>query len=513
MNEEPVDPRGGRRSHRLRWFLILSLASATPGNAGAQQEATARPRAQGRQQAPLFVSATGAVTELRGVSRGAAWGDVDGDGYPELVVTRPGEERQGSGLVLFRNEGGTLVRGEALPVPDSGWEAVNWVDLDGDGDLDLALVGRHGAGAAFVENGGSGGFETAPDLFAGLVGSATMMCWADADRDGHLDVFVVGYGDEPNRLFRGAGPWTMQPVALPDVALVGGASRACVWADLDDDGLPELVVANARIPNLLLRNRGRLQFVSDTTTALSSGDSYSYGLSTSDVDGDGLLDVFVANFDAPNTLLRGTSDGRLEPVPGAPQSAASKGHSWGDFDLDGRIDLYLGSGTPAPGMFNELYLRTPDGGFRSVHTGVVGEHADTTAAVAASDMDADGDLDLFVANWGSAGSVDRLYRNTTTGASWVKVKLLGSSAGIGARVSIRWTENGRGRSAHRWVTASTGYAGQDDATVHFGVGQGTMIEEVLVEWPSGCRTRHRDVEVRQTLVIRAAPPGDGQPSC
>jgi hypothetical protein len=152
-------------------------------------------------------------------------------------------------------------------------------------------------------------------------------------------------------------------------------------------------------------------------------------------------------------------------------------------------------------MQNELYLRLPDGGFRSVDDGAVGEHADTSAAVAAADVDADGDLDLFVANWGSAGSVDRLYRNTTTGSSWIKVRLSGPSGGIGARVSIRWTSDGVDRSGHRWVTASTGYAGQDHATVHFGLEDAAAIDELVVRWPSGCTTRSRGLRARQTLIL------------
>ena len=485
----------GRRGFGRTSSLLLCLSAVVSLVATASATSA-------QQTVPLFVPVDGPIAELRGVSRGAAWGDVDGDGYPELLVTRPGGPGQDPHAVLFRNESGTLVPGARLPLPESDWEAANWIDVDGDGDLDLALVGRRGAGAAFLENRGPAGFAAAPDLFGGSVASATMMCWADADQDGHLDVFVVGYGDEANRLFRGTGSWVMESVALPEAALVGGSSRACVWADLDDDRLPDLVVANARRPNLLLRNEGGLRFGVDTTTALSSDQSYSYGVSTDDFDGDGILDVFVANFDAPNMLLRGTGGGGLQPMPEAPESAASKGHTWGDFDLDGRLDLYLGSGTPAPGMWNELYLRERGGAFRSVDDGAIGQHADTSAAVAAADMDADGDLDLFVANWGSPGSVDRLYRNTTADASWIKVRLLGPGGGIGARVSIQWTEDGRNRTGHRWATASTGYAGQDDATLHFGLGDAELVDVLVVRWPSGCAARHNDLRVRQTLELR-----------
>lgn len=454
---------------------------------------------------PLFTSIEGEASASRGVSRGAAWGDVDGDGYPELLVTRPGSQPEERGATLYMNEGGTLVSGGPLPIPQADWEAGSWVDLDADGDIDLALVGRSGAGASFVENRGAAGFASAPDLFEGRVTSATMMCWTDADLDGRLDVFVVGYGDEPNRLFQGTSPWQMEPVRLPDEALVGGASRACAWADLDNDGLPELVVANAREPNLLLRNRGALVLVPDTTTALASDRSYSYGVSAADFDGDGHLDVFVANYDADNVLLRGDGTGGLEPVTHSLESSASKGHAWGDFDLDGRLDLYLGSGTLAPDMRNRVFLGS-EGGFTLLADGPWAEHADTSAAVAAADLDADGDLDLFVANWGSSGSVDRLYRNNTQGATWLQVRLVpqAGAESIGARVSVRWTDgSGHPTWSHRWAQVSTGYAGQSDAVVHFGLGVASEVDELIVRWPSGCTTSVEGIPVRQTLTLRA----------
>lgn len=465
--------------------------------------------------APLFeVVGSGPPVEERGVSRGAAWGDFDGDGDPDLFVTRPTYDGPAQANVLYRNDDGrfTRVAGEwGLPV---GWEGATWVDVEGDGDLDLHVVGRNGAGSLFFENAGGRLVRREADPLGGLVRSASMSCWADADADGRLDVFVVGYGDGRNALFRNAGPWRFETVTIPDFAKGTGASRACAWGDLDGDGLPEMAVANARAANLFLRNAGGMRLTPDTTTPLHANRSYSYGISWTDANGDGLRDLFIANFDAPNALHVGTRDGRLGSVTLGEQlqSAASKGHVWGDFDLDGWIDVYIGSGTPRPGMLNRLYLGESSGRFRLSDDGDYARHADTSAAIAGADYDLDGDIDLFVANWGSPGSTNRLYRNTTTGGNWLRFHLEGvrsNRMGIGARVSVMVTTDGAHRWQHRWLDAATGYAGQNEPVIHFGLGTARRVDSLVVTWPSGITDRIGRVEGGQAFRLRE---GAAQPS-
>jgi hypothetical protein len=222
------------------------------------------------------------------------------------------------------------------------------------------------------------------------------------------------------------------------------------------------------------------------------------------VDQDGLLDLFVANFDADNVLYRQTSGGQweLSPLGTRFASAASKGHTWGDYDLDGNLDLYLGSGTPAPNQLNVLYLGQGAGQWRVDSTGEFATHADTSAGVAWADMDADGDLDLFVANWGSPGAVGRLYRNTTAGGSsrsWLKITLTGGASNrmaLGARVSVLARDAGGSRWTHRSLSASTGYAGQNEPVIHFGLGAAS-IDSMVVRWPSGRVDRFGPTPVRR----------------
>lgn len=471
---------------------------------------------------PLFEPVLGAPpVEDRGRSRGAAWGDYDGDGDPDLVVTRPTWEGEEQENVLYRNDGGGFRRvafGEDGASGGPGaWEGAVWVDVDGDGDLDLHIVGRDGSGSLLFENDGTGELSRRPtDPFGDRITSASMGCWADADGDGRLDVFVVGHGDGGNLLFRNLGAWRFELVPLPSVAAGDGSARACAWGDLNGDGLPEAVVANARQPNLVLRNRGHMTLEPDTGTALQRDTDYGYGLSWADVNGDGLRDLFVANFDAGNSLYLGDGAGGLEPVGLGEilQSAATKGHVWGDFDLDAHQDAYLASGTPRPGMVNRLYMATESGEFRLDDRGQAAAHADTSAAVAVADYDLDGDLDVFVANWGSLGSRNRLYRNTVTGRSWLKVELNGTRSnrmGIGARATAVITLEGEVHRVHRWLDATTGYAGQNEPVLHFGLGAAPAVDSLIVRWPSGTTDRLTDVPARTTITVREGETGGPRP--
>jgi hypothetical protein len=172
--------------------------------------------------------------------------------------------------------------------------------------------------------------------------------------------------------------------------------------------------------------------------------------------------------------------------------------------LDGHEDLYLGSGTPAEGMQNRLYRGGAHAGFISVLTGDAVEHADTSAGIAWADYDLDGDLDLFVANWGGQRSLNRLYQNTSRAGHWLKVRLEGRQSnrmGIGARASIFARIDGEARWLHRWLDASSGYAGQNEPVLHFGLGTTTEVDSVRVTWPSGIVDCWGRTSARRTLHL------------
>jgi hypothetical protein len=426
---------------------------------------------------PLFVPVPGPPASDTGRARGVAWGDLNEDGFPELYVSRS----TGFPNTLYNNHNGTLVplAGSPASVDAGDSEGATFIDFDNDGDLDLHVVARNGGRGLLLENDGTGGLVNERSVIAPDSMSASVACWADVDRDGDLDVFLVGYRSGRNQLFRNEGT-AFVPVPLPRWAIGNGDGRSCAWGDPNDDGFPDLAVAVALRPNILLLNRGHFRFDRGELPGHKGDSAYSYGVSWADVNEDGRQDLFVANFTGDNVLYLNEGNERWETSAEgmALDTPASKGHAWADYDLDGDLDLYLGSGTPEPGQRNILYLRE---GSRWLADSAL--FADTSAGIAWGDVDRDGDADLFVANWGSPGSPARMYHNTTADKSSLTIRLRGTrsnSHGIGAKLSIL----AGGRWQHRWMDTNTGYAGSNQAIIQFGMGK-PVADSLVVHWPSG----------------------------
>jgi|ETNmetMinimDraft_26_1059896.scaffolds.fasta_scaffold16200_3 hypothetical protein len=323
---------------------------------------------------------------------GIAAGDYDRDGDLDLYVPRIGKN------LLFRNEGGRFVKDGAVPDADVGASAL-FVDLDNDGWLDLLLANvasknmpgkRVGRALAWYRNLGNGKFEDRTKA-SGLEtrGPAMSLSASDVDRDGDLDFHVCFYKDfgetsendyiplpdnilqadngVANQLWINQGDGTFREEAAKRGLADRGWSFAAAFADYDNDGDPDLTVANDFGKNRLYRNRGDGSFEDVTGKSGASDAGFGMGVSWGDIDGDGRLDMHVSNMystagnrlltakDDPrllkmargNTLLRNSGGGSFEDVSGK----AGVGHSgwaWSnsflDYNSDGHPDLYVANG-------------------------------------------------------------------------------------------------------------------------------------------------------------------------
>ncbi len=464
---------------------------------------------------PIFQLVTeGRVATDGGLSRGVGWGDFDGDGDPDLYVANS----DGQWNAFYRNEGNgqfhkmTGVQDPASETVRHGGntQGVHWVDYDNDGDLDLFLVSRREQANTLFRNDSLMTFTRITDSpLTQDVMSASMACWADFDRDGDLDVFLAGYG-EADRLYQNLGDGQFERMeGTPVTVHSEGRARTCSCGDANNDGLPELYVGNARRPNLYVKNLGDWQFEVVKDAHLVTDIGYSYGTSWADYDDDGDMDLFVANFDKENFLYNNDGAGNLTPLTAGSialeQGGASKGHSWGDYDKDGDLDLYIANGTHAPDMRNFLYLNQGDGSFQRELSGVMNMHAYTSAGAAHADYDRDGDLDLFVANWGSRDQVNRLYENVSEGGNWLSLRLKGTTSntyGIGARVEASLSDEGSTKRMYRWMYPTTGYASQNDYELHFGLGEASMVETLIVHWPSGQQDVLKNVDINTHWLLQ-----------
>lgn len=479
------------------------------------------------------------------MSGGAAVGDFDGDGLPDLYVTRLDATD-----ILFRNKGDgtfedvTTDAGLSSFDLDSNGAAFGDIDRDGDLDLYVSVLGvaldpvnnRH---YLFVNQGDGTFVEEAVARSAaidpGLERRGFSIAFGDYDRDGWIDLHVNEWlslsGSTGSRLLRNLGPGS--PGVFTDATIAAGVDVfgsypfASAFADLDDDGWSDLVIAGDFSTSKLFWNNGDGTFTDGTAAAGVGTDENGMGSTIGDYDGDGDLDWFVtAIFDADETCETdpcnwGYTGNRLYENEGArvfsdaTDAAGVREGFWGwgsaffDYDNDGDLDLVMTNGvdfpsTPAETAFHADPMRFWEndgaGVFTEKSTLVGLTDTGSGKGLLVFDYDDDGDLDLFLVN-NAAGPA--LYRNDGGNASdWLRVETIGTDSnleGLGAKVTIKPVA--LGPTQVREIGVGSHYLGQSERTAHFGLGTGTSpVYNVTISWPSGSIQQFSNVARNTTLV-------------
>lgn len=468
-----------------------------------------------------------AVTDRASTGSGQ-WVDVDGNGHLDLFVSNgydvsstpvPQVDR------LYLNDGsGRLVPAEAGPVTrDSTFgSGATWGDFDDDGHVDVFIPAQRGQSNRLYRNLGEGRFESVtgepPVEDGGLSYAAS---WVDMDGDGHLDLSVSNgglSGVEHNFLYRNRGDGTFERV--PDTPITGteAAHRGMSWGDCTGNGLPDLFVARGWsqrvLTSALYRNDGNGRFTRLADSPASTDTINAFSAAWGDFDNDGALDLIVGTRGS-NRLYRNEGGCRLTRVTEGGAHLLDGGDTysihWADHDNDGRLDILAANWGSVP----VLYTNSGDGRFERLEHGDLGRFETFAGGASWGDFDGDGFLDLFVANWPNFPGEDErnhLYRNEGgNGNHWLGVRLVGTTSNrsaIGARVRVRARVRGEEVRQIREVTGSTGFRSQDPLRQHFGLGDASGVEEIEVWWPSGVRERFPGVAADQVVVLTE---GEGQP--
>lgn len=491
---------------------------------------------------------------------GAAWIDFDDDGWLDAYLvnsaaTKVYQPEQPLRSALFRNNGNgtfsnvTAQAGVAAEGLFGMGVAVG--DYDNDGDQDLFVAGYQRS--ILYRNDGDGSFTDVTDR-AGVANRdkwGSSGAWFDYDNDGRLDLVVVNYLDwtpetnlycgeqrpgyraycHPNKyrgqimtLYRNRGDGTFADVTRPaGLGERAGNGLGVVCFDYDEDGWMDVFAANDSMENFLFRNLGDGTFddVSlSSGTALSGTGEAEAGMGTDagDVDGDGLLDLYVTHLDFElDRLYRNLGDGTFEDVVFSTKlgyetfQMSGFGTGFVDYDNDGRLDIMVVNGHVMDNI--ELFhakttyaepkfvFRNLGGHFRNV-TRQLGPdllRPKVSRAAAFGDYDNDGDQDVLVSNNGDQAELLRNDRGNQL--SWLQVHLVGVKSnrdGVGASVVVR----SRGLEQRDQRKGGGSYQSAHDPRLHFGLGTSDRADSVEVRWPSGTIDRLENVRANQAITVR-----------
>ena len=491
---------------------------------------------------------------------GGAWLDFDIDGDWDLyLVNCQGEENitnslyenLGNGKFIKVNNSGTEDDGEGM--------AVSIADYNNDGYPDIFIT-NYGNFKLLRNNGNKTFSNISETAFPEGIkdwwyGGST---WGDYDLDGDLDLYVSGYvdfsrrpqytslrfpmdfGGLPNTLYRNNGDETFTDVT-PSISVLTDASRKSMQAifhDFNEDGFPDLFVANDTDANGFYLNRGDGTFkIFSGPSGLSTTDG-SMGVAIGDMNKDGLTDLVYTNYAAEvNTLAYlidniSANDGKLRNAVFTHSFDSPMVHklswpkiSWGpglfDFDNDGDLDLFFANGhlNSVSGdnrQSNLLFENDGKGYFADItsNSGVLSTGKRIHRGALFADYDDDGKVDIYVTVNGqqvedgkgnnvfdaNQGKGILFHNETSTKNSWLKIRLEGKVSnrdGFGALVSV-FINNDEYKQS---LISGQGYFSSNAKELYFGLKDANKVDRIDVSWPSGIKQTFQDIPTKQTIYI------------
>lgn len=492
---------------------------------------------------------------------GGAFFDADNDGFLDIYLVnsgywdKPPTARQAVSALYRNNRDGTFTDiTTAAGVENRGnyGQGAACADYNNDGNVDL-YVTNFGANVLYRNNGDGTFTDVTQSAGVGDNGWSSSACFLDYNLDGHLDLFVVNYlvysvdvpyppcGEDgihtychpslfegaPDTLYRNNGDGTFTDVSQEaGVGDIGGPFHGkglgVVSADFNNDGTPDLYVANDDTRNDFFYNNGDGTF---REISLLAGCAYSFngvaqagmGVAVGDYNADSWLDIFVTNLSyETNALYRNNGDGTFTDVIYEARLGKESflfvgfGTRFFDADNDGWQDIFIANGHILDNIedtHDVLTYRQPDQLFRNKGDGTFQEDSESAgiyfqrAAVSRGalfgDYDNDGDVDMLVTQSNGPATLLENWETQSNSVSIKTVGVISNRDGIGTRITL----TAGGRTQIQEVNPGGSYLSSHDPRSHFGLGANTAIDRLEVRWQSGVVQIRENLSANQEHVI------------
>jgi len=530
LQQEPLDLE-------VKWLLNIAYMKLGQYPSGVPSRYLIPPAAfQSKEYVGRFVNVAPALgLKIVDISGGLIVDDFDNDGFLDIVTS---SYNTCTPMRYFHNNGdGTFTDGsvESGLSKQLGGLNILQADYNNDGWLDILVL--RGAWQppmrnSLLRNNGDGTFTDVTHE-SGLAVPATSTqtaAWADFDNDGHLDLFV-GNENAPSQLFQNRGNGTFVDVGLPAGIGHARATKGVVAGDYDNDGFPDFYVSNMDGENYLYHNNGDGTFNDVAKDLHVELPLRSFPVWFFDYNNDGWLDLFVSSIyhsvvevaagylNLPLNgegckLYKNTGKGAFQDVSkeaGLDRTFMAMGSNFGDFDNDGWLDFYLGTGAPSYGaMVPNVLFRNHDGEyFVDVTTSSGTGSLEKGHGVAFADINNDGKNELLIRLGGATpgdSAAMMAFRTPKNENNWITLQLQGvktNRAAIGTRikVTVETADHGH-RSIHR-VVGSGGSFGASPLRQHIGLGNARRVEALEIWWPtSKTRQTFQNLSVNQFIEVK-----------
>lgn len=443
---------------------------------------------------------------------GCAWIDFDNDGKLDLFINKS---------VIFKNLGnGNFTKLTGAMADQVNTLGNSWADYNNDGNIDCFVVSTGGSFSHLYKNEGNG---TTSKILTGEIGDSAYntgwgCSWADYDNDGFTDLFITaanafGVVNHSNRFYHNNGDGTFNRLSVHGLTDTLGPFTIPTWSDYDQDGDVDLFIGTGPggstsqdyIYKNMLKETGTANLIRlnlpPLTTDLHDGQNWNLV----DYDNDGDLDAFITNYanNAPNNLYKNNNGAYVKMTSAEVGNIVSDigmflSNIWGDFDNDGDLDCFVTREAAKP----YYYSNNGNGTFTRIDTLAIVTGASTNFGTSAGDYDNNGSLDLYV----TGTSVSKgLYRNDlNNGNSWINIKCTGkrnsnnsysNSSALGTRIKVKATINGIPTWQLREINSQNSFNSMNMLNVHFGFGNATAIDSMIIIWPRGLTETFTNVQL------------------